>query len=663
MNPKAFDGYRNHEAARRSLLVAALLALGISVLMAATSLSPSANAAGSGANFDGTIYAIAPDGSGGFYVGGTFTNVTVGGTTTAAKNLVHINKSGSYDSSWRPEPNGSVRAIKVVGSTVYFGGTFTQIYSPTAGANVTRNRIAAWGTDGTISAFNPNVSTAGGQVAAIDSDGTYIYFTGTFATVGGGTKNNAAAATLAGTGAASWNPNLNAAGTSIVVNGSGSTGDVYIGGTFTTIQGSGGSGVTRNRAAAISTTTGTGAGTVRTWNPNLNGAVNALKLNGSLVYIGGAFTTIQGAGGSAVTRNRAASISSTTSAAGTVGDWNPNMDGTVNSLDVDGSRVFLGGAFANQDTNARGKGAAVDTDGTAVNWNPNFLGGDVMVIEAVAGYGLATGGSFTSINLTSTTGTNNNTPQDFYAGPAQTSASLYQNTNDNPVSGLTVVDNKAQIKGQNWSFFDASGNNTSRYQWQRCTTYNDASSCSNITGKATGGTWDNGVPKNSTNGAWYGLTDNDISYQVRLNVYYNTVSGLIETFSALTPKVTPVRNVNPSIGTYGPGNSGPTVGSNIKPLFGNWNGYISTSTYQYQWERCGAEAPGDCEDIMNPNGTTYTGYWYKPTPNDVACPENGKNRFRWRLRITTRGMTTGWAYTPVTAEATGSTAGNTCPPA
>ena len=66
----------------------------------------------------------------------------------------------------------------------------------------------------------------------------------------------------------------------------------YLGGDFTAmIPSGGGTAFTRNHAAAVDMTTGA----LLPWNPNVNGTVRALLASGGNVYLGGSFTTVGGA--------------------------------------------------------------------------------------------------------------------------------------------------------------------------------------------------------------------------------------------------------------------------------------------------------------------------------------------------------------------------------
>jgi len=244
----------------------------------------------------GNINAVAADGSGGWYIGGSFTSVD----SVTRNRAAHINSDGSLDSNWNPNIGGAVTALAVSGSTVYLGGTFTTV------GGTTRNYAAAMGTDGTLQNWNPNMGASVNALAVSDSN---VYLGGTFTTVGGTTRNRAAAVSISDTGNGSsgscitsytanclqsWKPNLNSTVRALAVSGS----TVYLGGDFLNVASS-----TRNYAAAVSISdTGNGSGGScitsyavgcrMSWNPNLNNAVYALAVSGTTVYLGGNFSTV-----------------------------------------------------------------------------------------------------------------------------------------------------------------------------------------------------------------------------------------------------------------------------------------------------------------------------------------------------------------------------------
>jgi hypothetical protein len=97
-------------------------------------------------------------------------------------------------------------------------------------------------------------------------------------------------------------------------------------GTFTTVGG-----VTRNRVACINK-----SGVLQSWNPDCNGGVTQLAIDGDNIYMVGDFTTVGG-----VTRNRAACINKS----GVLQSWNPNLNNTSRNILVHDSKVYLGGSF------------------------------------------------------------------------------------------------------------------------------------------------------------------------------------------------------------------------------------------------------------------------------------------------------------------------------
>jgi hypothetical protein len=79
------------------------------------------------------------------YLGGNFT--TINNSSTMPKYAAGVDTTTGTATSWNPNANSTVYAIAVSGSTVYLGGDFTTINGST-----TRNRAAAIGTDGVVSA-------------------------------------------------------------------------------------------------------------------------------------------------------------------------------------------------------------------------------------------------------------------------------------------------------------------------------------------------------------------------------------------------------------------------------------------------------------------------------------------------------------------------------
>ena len=160
---------------------------------------------------------------------------------------------------------------------------------------------------------------------------------------------------------------------------------LYVGGDFTTIQG-----VPVTRLARISLATGL---VDQTFKPNVPRPVRGLAVSGGSLYLVGDFGKI-----GTTTRKYAAALSTSN---GSVLGFNPNLNAKAYAVEVTGSTVYLGGAFttANAGT-ARNHLTAVDgTTGTVTG--PAFAQvGDVLLALSVHENGSlvygAAGGGFNS---------------------------------------------------------------------------------------------------------------------------------------------------------------------------------------------------------------------------------------------------------------------------
>jgi hypothetical protein len=312
---------------------------------------------------NGTVYAAAPDGSGGWFVGGSFT-VARGVTRN---NVAHFRADGMV-SEWNPNVNGTVYALAVSGSSVYVGGAFTTV------ALQTRNRIAAVNAStGALLTWNPN---AGSLVRTIAPSASAIYVGGEFTTIGGVSRAYIAALDPTTGLATSWNPGASSAAHVIVASASA----IHVGGTFTTIAG-----VPRSRVAALDPATGS----AQLWNPSANGSVWTLAVTAGAVYAAGEFSSIGGQ-----PRNRIAALNTTNGAA--LG-WNPDANGSVRALAASGSTIYAGGDFTTIGGAPRSYLAALDSaGGLATSWNPT-TNGTVHVLQVLGG-AVHAGGSFTILN-------------------------------------------------------------------------------------------------------------------------------------------------------------------------------------------------------------------------------------------------------------------------
>ena len=129
---------------------------------------------------------------------------------------------------------------------------------------------------------------------------------------------------------------------------------IYIGGDFTSLTNPGtGAKVTRNHIAALDRATGN---PVAGWNPSVpdggatggdSPAVGALMVNGSTLYVGGDFKSIDGQA-----RNYAAALDTN----GNLTSWNPHLNDRVWDFAMNGSNVVMVGLFGRVNVNSLGGG-------------------------------------------------------------------------------------------------------------------------------------------------------------------------------------------------------------------------------------------------------------------------------------------------------------------
>jgi trimeric autotransporter adhesin len=181
------------------------------------------------------------------------------------------------------------------------------------------------------------------------------------------------------------------------------SGRLLLGGGFTAIGTK-----PRNRLAALNAATGA---LDPSWVPAADGSVHTLRLSadGTKVFVGGAFANI---GSSA--RSRLALLSTTGSGA-LDATWKPAADADVSALalSADGTRLFAAGAFTKLGSAARNYLGALATTGAGATdgWNPNASMPAMAVATSPSSPGgsgvspgvIFAGGTFATVNGTART--------------------------------------------------------------------------------------------------------------------------------------------------------------------------------------------------------------------------------------------------------------------
>ena len=311
-----------------------------------------------GAGMNDEIFNIAPanDGSGDVYVGGFFT--TVNGVTS--NYLVRMNSDGTVDSGFNIGTGMSSPVFIIAPATdgsgdVYVGGNFYTVN------DVSHSRLVRMNSDGTVdNGFN--IGTGIDMIVriivpAIDGSGD-IYVGGLFTSINGVTYNRLVRMNSDGTIDNGFNigTGMDDQITSIVPASDGS-GDVYLGGFFTSING-----VTYNRLVRLNSDgtvdTGFNIGTgmdnyILSISPAIDGSGD--------VYVAGSFTSING-----VTYNRLARLNSdgTVDTGFNVGSGINNSVSSIASATDGSGDVYVGGFFTTVNGIASSYLVRINPDGT-----------------------------------------------------------------------------------------------------------------------------------------------------------------------------------------------------------------------------------------------------------------------------------------------------------
>jgi beta-propeller uncharacterized protein DUF5122/Big-like domain-containing protein/F5/8 type C domain-containing protein len=371
---------------------------------------------------DSLVFALALDGGGNVYAGGGFT--TIGGQPRNYLAKLSVSGGGSADAVWNPDPDERVGSLTLAGGAVVTAGAFT-----TVGGQARQHLAKLDLTSGAADAVW--APAADGNVFALAADGAgNVYVGGDFSHVGGSARPYLAKIPIDGTGAidGSWAPNVPGAyalateGSTLYVGGYGlarvssngtvdptwapaapdlpfytlvtdGTGNVTGGGLFSRIG-------DQTRLGLASFTSPTGAlasggpaepswaiGTERV--PQVD--TIALDPMGRTI-IGGAFQFMH----DGTRRNNIARLN----ADGSMDTrWNPNPDGYVSHVVIDGSgNVFVGGFFDVIGSQWRPYLAKIPGNGDGTpdpNWTPEP--NDIVWAVEVDSTSVYAGGNFTQI--------------------------------------------------------------------------------------------------------------------------------------------------------------------------------------------------------------------------------------------------------------------------
>ncbi len=265
--------------------------------------------------------------------------------------IVRLNANGNLDTTFDPSAGASSSVHSVAAQSdgkVLIGGLFTR-YN-----DVPRSRIARLNTDGSLdTTFDPSAGAINNTVysVAMQADGK-VLIGGHFTRYNGTGSNRIARLNANGSRDTTFNPGTGASGDvhSVALQ---SDGKVFIGGAFTSYNGTGRNRIARlNTDGSLDTTFNPGAGA--------SGSINSVVVQADgKVFIGGHFTSYNGTG-----RNRIARLNTDGSLDATF-DPGTGTIGSVHSVAVQSDgKVFIGGIFASYNGTARRSITRLNADGS-----------------------------------------------------------------------------------------------------------------------------------------------------------------------------------------------------------------------------------------------------------------------------------------------------------
>lgn len=313
----------------------------------------------------GSVYAIVPDGSGGWYIGGEFTGV--GDKERSC--LAQIRADGTV-TDWDPSVTGSpgytdppwVWAIAVHDRHVFVGGGFREL-----GGRPHENLGCVDARTGRVLDWDLDVDETGDVMALVTKDST-VYVGGWFSEIGGASRNCLAAVDAASGQVLPWRADTDARVWALATRDD----TLLVAGEFDWIAGA-----SRNFLAAVDMTTqrvlsfdARAAGIYGDYLPLPR--VDALALAGDTLYVGGTFTEV---GGRALP-----SLAALNASTGAAVEWTPPVLGPTYAgwppqacyaLKVEGAVLYFAGSFSTAGGLSRPCAAAVDRmSGELTDWNP-----------------------------------------------------------------------------------------------------------------------------------------------------------------------------------------------------------------------------------------------------------------------------------------------------
>ena len=287
----------------------------------------------------------------------------------------------SWDARQPLVTSGGIPAYYVVSAavysnTLYVGGPLGNIGGQPRGYAAALDVVTANAT-----AFDPKPNM---QAIAFAGFGNSLFLGGQFGALGCVGRTNLAAFDLTSRQVTPWNPTAVRPGVNMPVDAMVIAADqVFVGGAFTNVNGT-----ARTNLAAFDLTTGTAA----TWTPQVSvNYIAALAAWHDRLYLAGSFTDVGG-----VSRASFAELNLTSR---TVTAWNPAFSSaSIQAMTVDGDTLYVGGLFSTINAITHRRVAAFDLPTQALtSWDPGITGTASVRAIAVHAGRVHVGGHFSSV--------------------------------------------------------------------------------------------------------------------------------------------------------------------------------------------------------------------------------------------------------------------------
>jgi hypothetical protein len=369
--------------------VAALIAAALPILGVAAASAPAAAVASSRAEpatpgFNDVVYALARHGST-VYVGGSFTEVTDANGTHTRHGAAAFDRDTGLVLPWNPDVSGQVHSLAVKRGTVFLGGQFSSV------GGASRRNLAAVDGSGTGTALSLH-RRVNGPVYALAVTSKALYLGGHFSRVSRKSRLDLAAiGRQAPYHLKGWRPTATDGDVRALRN---VHGGIVVGGFFDQLDGSG----PHKKLGMVSKRTGA---LVTAFDPPITSPVFALASDRSSVY-----AAVGGAGGGFVASYVRKSGHQR---------WLHRYDGDVTAIARSGSTLYTGGHFesvckTNRTAQSTGdcldggqqrrKLAALDLSGSLLSWNPGADSAEgvwALITQRKTNW-LAAGGDFTHVS-------------------------------------------------------------------------------------------------------------------------------------------------------------------------------------------------------------------------------------------------------------------------